>query len=229
MFGRKARVLGLNAADLFGLNAHAVRCALDADKLAANRPAGPAGASRLGGPPRAMGPKRPGEPRPDPALARRRSRPMAADMTSEPPKMRQGTFAESGLGPQRCRPPQSGCKECPVRHRGLDAGSQDYELAGSSHWTHWPDGCARGSRRACSAPAANVRSPRTGNTPVAGSRRPASPAAPGPGRCRSRPGRAGPAGPATATSPTVFWQRPQESRSASRAGAAAGRRPGTRR
>ena len=33
------RVLGLNAADLFGLDPHAVRCALDADKLAASRPA----------------------------------------------------------------------------------------------------------------------------------------------------------------------------------------------
>src|SRR6266852_2415671 len=30
----KARVLGLNAADLFGLDPHAVRCALDSDKLA---------------------------------------------------------------------------------------------------------------------------------------------------------------------------------------------------
>jgi hypothetical protein len=38
-----------------------------------------------------------------------------------------------------------------VRHRGPDAGSQDYELAESSHWTHWPNGCARASRRACSA------------------------------------------------------------------------------
>jgi len=34
----KARVLGLNAADLFSLDPLAVRCALEADKLAANRP-----------------------------------------------------------------------------------------------------------------------------------------------------------------------------------------------
>jgi uncharacterized protein len=34
----KARVLGLNAADLFGLDPHAVRCALDSDTLAASRP-----------------------------------------------------------------------------------------------------------------------------------------------------------------------------------------------
>jgi uncharacterized protein len=34
----KARVLGLNAAGLFGLDPQAVRCALDTDKLAASRP-----------------------------------------------------------------------------------------------------------------------------------------------------------------------------------------------
>jgi hypothetical protein len=37
-----------------------------------------------------------------------------------------------------------------VRHRGPDAGAQEYELAGSSHWTHWPGVRARASRRACS-------------------------------------------------------------------------------